>query len=271
VAHSSSTADLAQIEIITMNSIFKTLFRSITKKNMCRDINMFYYHFNAETTKILEVYCMGYSFGDSTDKIAENIREYVNEKFTIWLQDELVSEFKIFCSTQHSSISAYIMRRLYNLLNTNNTQLIGKNSLLNLFLNISLMKNLATKIELELISRPALMYPAGVAKRANWNMVVPAFSSMHSFLAENFFVVRNDRQRIHGWKIFENKENMESLNNIFYPTSPTTCFVMDFVLKMIQNVSRSPEISKPPAAIFKNRRKIKNFTENATFAIYFET
>jgi hypothetical protein len=42
------------------------------------------------------------------------------------------------------------------------------------------------KIESELNLRPQLMYPAGVVKRANWNMVIPAFSSMHSFLADNF-------------------------------------------------------------------------------------
>ena len=251
--------------------MLKKFVQLFKKKEMCRDINQFYFNFNMQKTKILEAYCIGHEFGDSTDQITENIREYVNERFTIWLQDELESEFELFCATRHSSISAYIMRRLYILLNTNNPKSVGKNSILGLFLNLTLMRKLAMKIESELNLRPQLMYPAGVVKRANWNMVIPAFSSMHSFLADNFFVVTRERQRIHGWVIFEDKDNLEHLNNIFYPTSPMSCFAMDFLLKLVQNVTRSPQIPKPASVSFRNRKNIKNFSENATFAIYFDS
>ena len=224
-----------------------------------------------ETTKILEAYCIGYKFGDSTDKIAENIQKYVNEKYSIWLMDELEAEFDLFCATRHSSISAYIIRRLYILLNKKNANPIAKNSILYLFLNITLMKKLALKIESELMSRPEIMYPAGVAKRANWNMILSAYCSTHSFLAESMFLVKNNKQRIHGWQIFENIENLEHLNNIFYPIAPISCFMMNSIFNVIHNIKRSPQIQKPVAVSFQNRKNLPNFSENATFAIYFET
>ena len=194
---------------------------------MCRDISTFYEYFNRETIKILEVYCIDYDFGDTTTVIAENIRSFVDEKYSIWLKEELESEFLLFRSSRHCSISAYISRRLYHLLNDTYSSYIQKKSILCLFINISLMKNLALKIESEIKSRPHLMYPERIAKRANWNMVLPAYAVTHSFLAENFFFVRYNKERIHGWQIFEIKDNLKNLNEIFYPTSPCSCFLVD--------------------------------------------
>lgn len=242
-----------------------------TKKEMSREINPFYEQINADTTKVLEGYCIGYEFKDSTDIIVKNIKEFVTEKYSIWLMDKLEVEFDLFRATRHSSISAYVIKRLYTLLNTNNPKSAGKNSILCLFLNISLMQNLALKIELELKLRPKLMYPRGVSKRANWNIVLPTYSCLHSFIAENLFILKNNQQKIRGWKIFEKKENLNELNKIFYPTASVSTFDLAFVCKLMQKVKRTPQICRPVSGSFNNRRKLRNFTETATFAIYFES
>jgi hypothetical protein len=257
-----------------MTSLFKTFkkyFQFISrKKNMNREIDPFYYHFNLESTKILEGYCIGYKFGDSTDIIVKNIQEYVNEKYSNWLKNQVESEFELFCSSRQSSISAYIMWRLYTLLNKNKSGYASE-SLSYFFLKISLMKHLAVKIESELLLRPNLMYPTGVAERANWNMFIPAYAAAHSFLAENLYILDKNGEKIHGWRIFEFKENLSVMNKTFYLISPNSCFVMKLIFKRMQNVKRSPQIPRPASAALNNTNKIKNYCDNGSFALYFET
>jgi hypothetical protein len=252
-----------------MNAFFKVVDNYLRRKMINSEENRFYFNFNLESSRILEAYCTGYNLCDYTSSIAENIREYVNSNYTDRIKTEVESEFKLFCSTRHGSISAYIMGRLYILLNETQAE-EKKMDLLSLFVNLTLMQTLAWRIESELLARPHLRYPPGVAYRANWNMVNTAYLSIHSFLAENFSIVHKDGRKVHGWKNFQLKENLIHLKNIFYPCSPTSCFWRDCFFNSLKKIQRTPQIPRPASVRFNNRRKIKNFSENATFSIYFD-
>jgi hypothetical protein len=225
---------------------------------MSLDIKTKYKEFNRETIKLLEAYCIGHVFDDHTDVIAENIREYVVKNFSNWLLIELEAEFRLFCQTPNGSISVYIIGRLFQLLKVDSIFDYYSRSLLSFFVKIQLMQYLALKIEAELEARPHVKYPVGVSNRANWNIVMPAYAILKSFISTNCILM--------DWTFFKSKDKLVFLNKTFYCPSKDVCFWRD----ALNEIERTPDIPRPDAANFKNKKKLIDYTENATFALYFK-